>query len=430
MDNCDTLPLVPIASGTSEVAAAKHVLPENGVQGGSQMPLCAAAEEPEASVSSPNPEVSEAAPCTVAEEVKETPTPTLSEVVPAEARGKKVKKKLIVPPGHDVVIAQKKVNIFDTEIVKQLSWQEDDGAKEVPKNTQEDEKEAEIEKGQRTLRELNLHNTGWKEAEAPKHRRQVMENAVLLDAQKANAILEPPEGWGVDAYLDPSVQEPPKKRGRKPKQEEEKVVQEPKKGKKAKKDTPPENSEEPEGSTPNERLTEYFREQKKKKVEADEKAEADNKKDASENGKQAKSKAKALPRKKPEDKSSDKSEVPERKDKHGRDEKDCNDEEKDSKKQRSAAAKGRKRKTTEKADEEPKSKSRKGKQTTPTEEPEMNEEEKAALDKKARLSRKSAAYHYAYRHTEGSADDKKAAAKKAFWTHYLYRCLNAMTASN
>ena len=295
MDNCDTLPLVPIASGTSEVAAAKHVLPENGVQGGSQMPLCAAAEEPEASVSSPNPEVSEAAPCTVAEEVKETPTPTLSEVVPAEARGKKVKKKLIVPPGHDVVIAQKKVNIFDTEIVKQLSWQEDDGAKEVPKNTQEDEKEAEIEKGQRTLRELNLHNTGWKEAEAPKHRRQVMENAVLLDAQKANAILEPPEGWGVDAYLDPSVQEPPKKRGRKPKQEEEKVVQEPKKGKKAKKDTPPENSEEPEGSTPNERLTEYFREQKKKKVEADEKAEADNKKDASENGKQAKSKAKALP---------------------------------------------------------------------------------------------------------------------------------------
>ena len=382
------------------------------------MPLCAAAEEPEAPLpSSSNPQVIEEPRCTAAVEVPKdeptAPTPASEEKPPKEevggkARSRKIKKKLIIPPGHEILIIQKKVNIFDTEVIKQISWPHD--AEDLKKETVEEEQEKrDLEDRQRTLLELKGANSNWKEPEEPKHRRQVKDNRVLLDSSKAHEQINPPEGWGDHPYLDPDVQEVPKKRGRKPKEAKEDVVEEPKKGKTTKKSAVPSPPQGPERSSP-EKKQRKEKELKQSKVDEAGKEVA------------AAAKAKARAAKKPsEAKSPDEPEIAGGVKKRGRGKKaeDAQPEEPNPKQQKpNETAKERKRKATQNCDDpELEGESHKGGKTAPAEEAEMSEKEKVALEKKARLSRKSAAYHHAYRHTEGSLQDKKAAAKQAFWLH-------------
>jgi len=47
----------------------------------------------------------------------------------------------------------------------------------------------------------------------------------------------------------------------------------------------------------------------------------------------------------------------------------------------------------------------------------MTAEDKKKLEQKQKLSRKSSAYHVAYKKTEGSVEEKKAAARKVTNMH-------------
>ena len=239
-------------------------------------------------------------------------------------------------------------------------------------------------------------DTWISQAESKAVLRKVKSNKRMAPEESDSSSLPKPESWGQVPHLSPDEQCPPKKRGRKPKADTDsapaktsettksktKATKGPKTktAKSTKKDSNQGDADNTRGS-PSQRLKKYLEEQKKKRKAAEEEAEA--------------------PSKKKRSQKTTKVETPEE----------------------SAAGEARPKKRQYK---------RKAKQTsaeTDAQEGDMHvtevhvtevtgpeveagHAEDPALARKKKQSRKSSAYHVAYRATQGSEEEKRAAAKK------------------
>lgn len=235
-------------------------------------------------------------------------------------------------------------------------------------------------------------DTWISQAESKAVLRKVKSNKRMAPEESESSSLPKPESWGQVPHLSPDEQCPPKKRGRKPKADTDSApaktsettkVSKNKatKGRKGTKKDSNQGDADNTGVSPSQRLKKYLEEQKKKRKAAEEEAEA--------------------PSKKKRKQKTAKVETPEE----------------------SAAGEARPKKRQYK---------RKAKQTsaeTDAQEGDMHvtevhvtevtgpeveagHAEDPTLARKKKQSRKSSAYHVAYKATQGSEEEKRAAARK------------------
>lgn len=300
--------------------------------------------------------------------------------------------KLIVPPGHDVPIKQTMTNIF--EQCKQ-DKSEQSPATAPCKGSKPLEVKANIWMSQPELKKTKERGQGASEAKA---------------AQSTPGDLpEAPASWGTTPCISPDVQEPPKRRGRKPKdkspkdekdetQQEKPTRSRKRAASKAKAKTPKakqdasSTTEPASSSARSRRMQEYLQEQKKKRLSA--LTEPDTPCQDNDDG--AASKEEDIPEK-PKRRRTKKTRV------------DDDDEQHAKKKRKesehpTAASKKEKKQPKAKRASKPKKEATKAKD---------DGKNKRSTETKKKYSRKSAAYHRAYKSTEGTEEEKRAAAKKA-----------------
>lgn len=255
---------------------------------------------------------------------------------------------------------------------------------------------------------LEVEGMNWvKQTELRKHASGAKQNTEELAEIKESEEVKKPQALG-SRQIEPDVQQPPKKRGRKPKNPEEPKEtrsrsKAPKKGETAKetKEADPaskkrkprskaQQSEEPAAEgTPSARLRVYLQGQgkarKAKEAEAPEEA------------KEAEA---------PEEK------VPKRRRTKGKDHNSNAGPDGDNNNETSSAKRKKVGKTDQEEHADNKEKPAKDKKRKVE-----DEHDKKPENKKAKYSRKSAAYHRAYKATEGSEEEKKAAARKVPGLH-------------
>lgn len=322
---------------------------------------------------------------------------------------------LIVPKGCDEVIKQKMVNIFQPN--KPVELPADASKPTGPVG----EAVAQVDQGSDAKNDLGLDVKSTRWSKGHKEPKQVKPNA---DTRIHATEVQQPDDWGKTEYLQPSLQCPPKKRGPKAKPVEAEGAEQPKppKAKAKAKGRPSKKGEKAETPLV---VEEVKAPQTRKRGkcspeirEADPEAESKSGDGATGSGaderlrkhlheaKEAKKRRKAAI-------STQGSEIPESKE---------DPEAKTSEEVEATDQEGTSPKTqTEKQDApvEPKPKrSRKAQQaapaaqsgTSPADPAAIEADEKAA--KKKKMSRKSSAYHTAFRACQGSLEEKKAAAKK------------------
>ena len=307
---------------------------------------------------------------------------------------KRIKKRLIIPPGCDVPITQKKLNIFDPAVCQKIPWEElqkNIPAKELEKKEHSAAKpmSSEEELMQKLTfangkSALDVRGEMWITTSDLRERKKSAKRPLPNSLEQSADIEMPdkPSGWDDKQYLNPEVQCPPKKRGRKPKQDKEeqktdKTAKNSSKGTRAKaaskpKEKQPKTSKKRGSTTPEE-----------VKPESNEGKKPKGGKPSSEAPK-ARSKRKA--------RSTDVEEAAESKP-------DAGDQDVDtpgstgspSERTRQHLQEAKKARLAEK---------------------EKTDAEKKEAEKKARYSRKSAAYHRAKKATKGTPEEKIAAAKK------------------
>lgn len=239
-------------------------------------------------------------------------------------------------------------------------------------------------------------------------------NTNAPEASKQQVELPPkPASWGKVSVVTPEMQDPPKKRGRKPKHESEKATTDGKGNKCKKANMNGEKNQEgastkqPAKTTlsPSQRTRQYLLNQKKKRS-----SEASSTKGGEKGAKE--DDAEKPPRKvrrtsktndetkKPVESAGDAVAEPETK---------------------------KRRKTTEQKqlDHQEGKKSDAGKHEKKTKKTEKKQKDEREAERKKRYSRKSAAYHAAFRATQGTNEEKKAAAKKAHCLHLELEYLHA-----
>lgn len=323
---------------------------------------------------------------------------------------------LIVPKGHDQVIKEKMVNIFQARQPETGKGQAGHPVAEVGTRVQADLKAEDNSLG------LNVKCEKW--SKGHKEPRQVKPNADIPTLPEKK--LQQPDGWGKTVYLQPDAQCPPKKRGPKAKPVDASEVEQPKPKAKAKgrarknaqeietltqpepevpktrkrgkskpdghenPDKQPEATENSsEGSTPNQRLQEHLQKakdsKKRRNAQAENTTSAETAEEASSEALEA-SGEKSQVESRPEDTVVPADDAPKVDNKPA----EANPPPAETK---------RKRASQKAAD-------------APEDPADTAAAEKAA--KKKRLSRKSSAYHAAFKACQGSLENKKAAAKKVF----------------
>ena len=324
------------------------------------------------------------------------------------------RRQLIIPKNWNVPIVQTATNIFDPKVCKQIKWKsEADGPKDV---------EAPSWATQQDL------------SRKPKRNAKA---ANVSEDKEAKEEMSKPKSWGQS--LEPDVQKPPKKRGRKPKNEvnEEQEMKEEKASKRAAKSpkdeprkkkqkqdldehltsAPPtkktnakhEMPENAESSRPKKRSRAKKAEKPEEKAEGEEPAESTASQRTGAYLKRQKEKKianteqKAEPEKITEEDDKEKCKGPEKGKKPG-----------EAKTKKPGEAKTKKPGEAKESEEAKKSiKSKKsGEPADPAKEEKLRE-------RKAKQSRKSSAYHVAYKACTGTEEEKRAAAKKAPCIHYM-----------
>ena len=245
-------------------------------------------------------------------------------------------------------------------------------------------------------------DTWISQAESKAVLRKVKSNKRLAPEEPESSSLPKPESWGQVPHLSPDEQCPPKKRGRKPKADTETApakTSETTKGSKTKatkgrktknaKGTGKDSNQgdaDNAGGSPSQRLKKYLEEQKKKRKATEEESKAPSKK---------KRKQKAAEVEKPEESGAG--------------------EDKPKKRQYKRKAKQPSAETDAQEGDmhvaEVTGPEVEAGQTEHAEQ-ETEQAEDTALARKKKYSRKSSAYHVAYRNTQGSEEEKRAAAKK------------------
>ena len=235
-------------------------------------------------------------------------------------------------------------------------------------------------------------------------------NTNAPEASKQQVELPPkPASWGKVSVVTPEMQDPPKKRGRKPKHESEKATTDGK-GKanmNGEKNQNGASAKQPAKTTlsPSQRTRQYLLNQKKKRsTEASSTKGGEkgaNEDDAEKPPRKVRRTSKTNDEtKKPVESAGDAVAEPETK---------------------------KRRKTTERKqlDHQGDKKSDAGKHEKKTKKTEKKQKDEREAERKKRYSRKSAAYHAAFRATQGTNEEKKAAAKKAHCLHLELEYLHA-----
>ena len=347
------------------------------------------------------------------------------------------KPKLIIPPGWDVPIVQQLVNIFDPDVCKMIDWTSvlGTGLAGVPEEPQDTSK---VLNPQEELMSkltcvtgktaLQVRATTWITREEIKKVKSSAPKANCLVATEAHAASpSKPASWNEEPCISPEEQCPPKKRGRKPKakaddeaSQEDKASSSTKAKKKSeqhdkeKKRAPPKkrvrgktrdkNCEE-DGNTPDREdddpaVEEHQGKKKRQRRVNDDEApvaEKKRKKDDScgekaKRGKTSDGNGADKEASKKTSKGPTRGGKPKPSTRANDDEQECEEEEEEEESEPNAAS------------------------STPAQRTraclEMAKQNRLKKEKKAKYSRKSAAYHKAFRATKGSHEDKKAAAKK------------------
>ena len=315
-------------------------------------------------------------------------------------------KRLIVPPGHDVPIKQHMTDIFAKSRPTALPPQ--DGA--TPADGQ-------------ASTTLDVKASIWmsqQELQKTKKKCQIEPTNNAVNAEPKDIPVKP-SSWGTTPCISPDMQCPPKKRGRKPKGDKvddennnkdskgttAKAKMQRSKANKSRKSKTAAEASSSSAKTPSERMHEYLKEQKEKRL----KAEEENHKEEDNNESEE------------EEKEMEATHGPDDAD-HGKEPSKGHKRKKGTKKsQVEHVDKGSKNKKSSKKAQQKKECSQKKAKKQPAKNPRKvaaAKEQVAALGKaeqkaerKKRYSRKSAAYHRAYKSTAGTAEEKKAAAKKA-----------------
>ena len=336
-------------------------------------------------------------------------------------------KRLIVPPGHDVPIKQHMTDIFAKSPPTALPPQ--DGGAPADR------------RASRTT--LDVKASIWmSQQELQKTKKCQLEptnNAVNAEPKD---IPVKPSSWGTTQYISPDMQCPPKQRGRKPKGD--KVADENNKDSKgatakakmqrskakSRKSKTAAKASSSSAKAPSARMREYLKEQKEKRLKAEEEnckegnnegeeeeplphenLEATHGDDDADHGKEP---SKGHKRKKGTKKTQvddvDKGSKNKKSSKKPQQKKDCSQKEakKEAKKQ---PAKNRRKVAAAKEQDLPPAAL--GKVAAAKEQDLPPAVLGKAEERKKRYSRKSAAYHRAYKSTKGSVEEKKAAGKKA-----------------
>ena len=303
--------------------------------------------------------------------------------------------RLITPKGCDVPIHQKKVNIFNPSVCRELTWEETEAAESRKAKRDNEQKENPPDKVD--VGSLDVKGRDWATHDELKvARRPKTQKKNAKQEEKPSASMpDQPESWGKHDILKPEVQCPPKKRGRKPKAKVADDDKEVEKETKRKRSRTGAKGGAPKKKAKNEDENEPA-EPAKKKRNARKTKDDDSCEKGDKNGK----KAKEVIAKKGE------GEV-------------------------GKPAKGKKSEAQQKA-KDSKSKNADGEVAEPEDEAadspaasssassrtrqHLKDAKAKRVEKeeaKKRASRKSSAYHCAYRATEGTEEQKRAAGKKA-----------------
>jgi len=312
-------------------------------------------------------------------------------------------KRLIVPPGHDVPIKQHMTDIF---------------AKARP---------TALPPHGRASTTLDVKASIWmsqQELQKTKKTCQVEPTNNAVNAEPKDIPVKP-SSWGTTPCISPDMQCPPKKRGRKPKGD--KVDDENNNNKdskgttakakmqssKANKSTKSKTAAEASSSsakTPSARMHEYLKEQKGKRLKAE---EENHKEEDNNEGEEEEKKMEATHG--PDDADHCKEPSKGHKRKKGTKKSQVDDVDKGSKNKKSSKkAQQKKDCSPKKAKKQPAKNRRKVAAAKEQDLPvaALGKAEQKA-ERKKRYSRKSAAYHRVYKSTAGTVEEKKAAAKKA-----------------
>ena len=211
--------------------------------------------------------------------------------------------------------------------------------------------------------ELKVNNDKWKTKHVPKDATKKDGSESTVKLQETKSLPSKPSTWGQAPFISPDEQAPPKKRGRKPLEKDE--------GKK-KRGRSSNKKKEPVRGTK--------RKEKASRVSAAKKARIEKAEESEEPNTTTRKRAKSTQEQPPKESAS------KRLRKYLLDEKEKHN-------QRLAAAKSKSTKDTQ---------TRKSKEAPSTD----------IADRKARVSRKSSAYHKAYAATKGTEEEKRIAAKK------------------
>ena len=274
-------------------------------------------------------------------------------------------KRLIIPNNSHIPIKLSMTNIF---------------AKSAP--TAESEANAKDGSHLQSKPSLDVKASIWMTQQELKRTKQKQATANLAekdDLESGKRIAElpdPPASWGPTTYLHPHEQAPPKKRGRKPKKaptsEDKKIEEQVAPSRRVRQKSKPENPA--SSSSPSQRMRKYLQDQKDKKAS-----------------------------------------------------KEIGEHTAEASVSESTKKKGEKQISGESVDvERPKKRVKKSQTENMTKKRKSDQQEIAAesetkrvrsTEAKQRVSRKSAAYHRAYKQWEGSEEEKKAAARKVHWMH-------------